>query len=49
MFDSKGPINTERTNLTTEKQKFITIPQSNFVDAIDGSDVYWFIDGKYDD
>ena len=42
MFDSKGPINTERTNLTTEKQKFITQNTSikTLSDAIDGSDVF---------
>ena len=42
MFDSKGPINTERTNLTTEKQKFITENTSikTLSDAIDGSDVF---------
>ena len=42
MFDSKGPINVERTNLTTEKQKFITHNTSikTLSDAIDGSDVF---------
>ena len=42
MFDSKGPINIERTNLTTEKQKFITHNTSikTLSDAIDGSDVF---------
>ena len=42
MFDSKGPINIERTNLTTEKQKFITHNTSvkTLSEAIDGSDVF---------
>ena len=42
MFDSKGPINIERTNLTSEKQKFITKNTSvkNLADAIDNSDVF---------
>jgi malate dehydrogenase (oxaloacetate-decarboxylating)(NADP+) len=42
MFDSKGPINSERTNLTPEKQKFISknTDVKNLADAIDGSDVF---------
>ena len=42
MFDSKGPINSERTNLTPEKQKFISKNTNvkNLADAINGSDVF---------
>ena len=42
MFDSKGPINSERTNLTPEKQKFISknTDVKNLADAINGSDVF---------
>ena len=42
MFDSKGPINIDRTNLTLEKQKFITNNTSikTLSDAIDDADVF---------
>ena len=42
MFDSKGPINIDRTNLTTEKQKFISNNTSikTLSDAIDDADVF---------
>ena len=42
MFDSKGPINIDRTDLTLEKQKFITNNTSikTLSDAIDDADVF---------